>query len=170
MILNCSLCQKKFIVPDSAISEKGRLVQCSACGNKWTQYPEKTPLKETKINNEMVDKVIRNKNVINIKKIKKIKKKLETPYTAEYLKKKHGLKIKDTDENIVKKKSHLPNVGFGFYNYIITYAIIFITFYGILHLTRDQVNIYYPQSGVYLDYFFETINNFKLIVNNIISS
>jgi len=165
MILNCSSCQKKFIVPDSAISEKGRLVQCSACGNKWTQYPEKTPLKETKINNEMADKVIKKEN-----KLKKIKKKLKTPYTKEYLKKKHGLKIIDTDENIAKKKSHLPNVGFGFYNYIITYTIIFITFYGILHLTRDQINIYYPQSGVYLDYFFETINNFKLIVNNIISN
>ena len=45
MILECKSCQKKFIVPDSAITNTGRLVQCSSCGNKWTQYPikQKTP-------------------------------------------------------------------------------------------------------------------------------
>ena len=39
MILECKSCQKKFIVPDDAITNTGRLVQCSSCGNKWTQYP-----------------------------------------------------------------------------------------------------------------------------------
>ena len=39
MILECKSCQKKFIVPDNAIPSTGRLVQCSSCGNKWTQYP-----------------------------------------------------------------------------------------------------------------------------------
>ena len=39
MILECKSCQKKFIVPDNAITNAGRLVQCSSCGNKWTQFP-----------------------------------------------------------------------------------------------------------------------------------
>ena len=39
MILECKSCQKKFIVPESAITNAGRLVQCSSCGNKWTQFP-----------------------------------------------------------------------------------------------------------------------------------
>ena len=39
MILSCNSCGKKFVVPDSAITEAGRLVQCSACGNKWKQFP-----------------------------------------------------------------------------------------------------------------------------------
>ena len=39
MIISCNSCGKKFVVPDKAISESGRLVQCSACGNKWTQFP-----------------------------------------------------------------------------------------------------------------------------------
>ena len=41
MILECKSCSKKFLVPDSAITSKGRLVQCSSCGNKWTQFPVK---------------------------------------------------------------------------------------------------------------------------------
>ena len=39
MILECKSCQKKFVVPDNAIPATGRLVQCSSCGNKWTQFP-----------------------------------------------------------------------------------------------------------------------------------
>ena len=41
MILECKSCSKKFLVPDSAITSNGRLVQCSSCGNKWTQFPVK---------------------------------------------------------------------------------------------------------------------------------
>ena len=39
MLVNCNTCKKKFSVPDSAITEAGRLLQCGTCGNKWTQYP-----------------------------------------------------------------------------------------------------------------------------------
>ena len=39
MLINCNSCLKKFTVPDSAIRETGRLLQCGSCGNKWTQYP-----------------------------------------------------------------------------------------------------------------------------------
>ena len=46
MLINCNSCHKKFMVPDSAITESGRLVQCGTCGNKWTQFP----VKEQKIN------------------------------------------------------------------------------------------------------------------------
>ena len=49
MLISCNSCQKKFIVPDNAITESGRLVQCGSCGIKWTQYPVKiSKLKEEK--------------------------------------------------------------------------------------------------------------------------
>ena len=44
MILSCNSCEKKFVVPDNAISASGRLVQCSSCGNKWKQFPNNKPL------------------------------------------------------------------------------------------------------------------------------
>ena len=41
------LLSSQEIVPDNAITNAGRLVQCSSCGNKWTQFPviEKTAKK-----------------------------------------------------------------------------------------------------------------------------
>ena len=42
MIIQCKACNKSFNVPDNAITASGRLVQCSSCGNKWTQFPIKT--------------------------------------------------------------------------------------------------------------------------------
>ena len=46
MLLNCNSCQKKFIVPNDAISIAGRLVQCGSCGNRWTQFPIKEQKKK----------------------------------------------------------------------------------------------------------------------------
>ena len=40
MIINCNSCDKKFVVPDQAITSSGRTVQCGSCGNKWKQYPK----------------------------------------------------------------------------------------------------------------------------------
>ena len=46
MILSCNSCEKKFVVPDQAISAVGRMVQCGSCGNKWKQFPNKTEIKK----------------------------------------------------------------------------------------------------------------------------
>ena len=46
MLVNCKSCQKKFLVPEAAITESGRLLQCGSCGNKWTQYPIKQILEK----------------------------------------------------------------------------------------------------------------------------
>ena len=41
MIISCNSCEKKFVVPDQAITLEGRIVQCGSCGNKWRQFPLK---------------------------------------------------------------------------------------------------------------------------------
>ena len=57
MILECKSCNKKFLVPDSAITSTGRLVQCSSCGNKWTQYPiKKDIIRDVPAKNTVHDK------------------------------------------------------------------------------------------------------------------
>ena len=87
MIIQCTACDKKFSVPDVAITANGRLVQCSSCGNKWTQYPvtqKKTAVKEIKTSPKIVGKK-------NTKKISK--KSSPAPYSKEYMQQKWGTSL-----------------------------------------------------------------------------
>ena len=62
MIIECNSCNKKFNVPDDAIPATGRLVQCSNCGNKWTQYP----LKANKSKISSPDFAVAPKKTVNV--------------------------------------------------------------------------------------------------------
>ena len=48
MIIQCSSCSRKFIVKDSDITSKGRMVQCGYCSVTSHQMPISTPIKTTK--------------------------------------------------------------------------------------------------------------------------
>ena len=102
MILDCQCGEKKFVVPDNAIPAAGRLVQCSFCGNKWTQYPvtKKTTnfqnKKEVLKKPQKIQPKVREVKIFSEpKKKKKIIKKRSGPsiYSKEYLEKKHGINI-----------------------------------------------------------------------------
>ena len=169
MIIQCESCQKKFVVPDSAVTPKGRLVQCSSCGNKWTQYPikQKTP------------KIVNVKNITKPSK-QKIKRKKTSGidvYSDEYLQKKHGIKIIDPSSSNLKTKGSNQNkigkkgsVSFGFFNYLITISILSIFFVGILNFERSRLSRKFPFLEPYIEGFFETLNNFKIIFIDFITS
>jgi predicted Zn finger-like uncharacterized protein len=172
MIINCDSCQKKFVVPDSAIGQSGRLVQCSSCGNKWTQYPiEEKPTPKIE---QIKLKVAPNK--IKIKKTKKnISKKNKglNPYSKEYLAKKHGIKIIDPSQGLSlnkKNKEIFTNINFGFYNYLFCFIVFLITLLGIINLTQEIIISYYPEADSYIYYIFETLNNIKTIISDLISN
>ena len=73
MILTCNSCSKKFVVPDTAITSSGRMVQCGSCGNKWRQFPLNKMQKEE---TAPVPKKIVSKPRPVIQKTEKVKKKL----------------------------------------------------------------------------------------------
>ena len=85
MILECKSCQKKFIVPDNAIPAAGRLVQCSSCGNKWTQFPITKKIIEKPA--KVPPKIQKEKIFSTPIKKKKMVKKRSGPsiYSKEYL-------------------------------------------------------------------------------------
>ena len=172
MLINCNSCEKKFIVPDNAITEKGRLVQCSSCGNKWTQYPsqqqksapiqvvtlkEKTPVK-TKVELKKITKI--NKPII------KNREKKTPKYSKEYLLKKHGISLRDKSEtfSFINNKSK----GFGFYSWVIFIMVFAITVYGILNQTRDILVYKFPYTETYIEYFYEVIATLKSIILQLI--
>lgn len=168
MIIECNSCNKKFNVPDDAIPATGRLVQCSNCGNKWTQYPFKA--NKSKISSPALTSPP--KKTVKKKQIKKKTKKRIGPtiYSSEYLEKKHGIKInQDINKKIIEKNYNDESYGLGFYSSIIILIIFLISFFGILDLTKDIIIFNYPFLESYISYLYETIENIRIIFTDFLS-
>ena len=174
MILTCNSCGKKFVVPDAAITATGRMVQCGSCGNKWKQFPlgkvKKT--QSTSVPQKVASRPKPSQQ--NAQKPRKIKK---TPpkkpreislYSPEYLAKKHGIKINDTQplKNISKKEK--GKVSFGFYNSLILFIFLGIFLARILYFAKDFIIDKFPMTQFYLNYFFESIRNIFEIVRDLL--
>jgi len=168
MILSCDSCEKKFVVPDNAISAAGRLVQCSSCGNKWTQFPinEKVKAKVSKIKSPA--KKIQSSAKKSKRKI--IKKTGPDLYSPEYLAKKHGIKI-DSNPVLKNKITRVKTkVSLGFYSFVIISVVIAISILRLLYFTQDIIIEKLPIAEIYIDYLFESIRNIKEIIQNFFSN
>ena len=164
MILSCNSCDKKFVVPDSAIGATGRLVQCSACGNKWKQLPiNKEKISKMKSTPKKMPKYTKTTR-------KKVKKKIGPDlYSPEYLAKKHGIKIdsKPTSQNKTTKDK--TKINFGFYSFLIIFTVLAISVLRLLYFTQEIIIEKIPISEIYIDYLFESIINMKDIIQNFFS-
>ena len=176
MILTCNSCGKKFVVPDSAITASGRMVQCGSCGNKWKQYP--------------LGEVKKTQSITRVKKValkpQPIKQKIEKPkkvkrttpkkpreislYSPEYLAKKHGIKINDAQPEKKISKQEKGKVSFGFYNSLLVFIFFVIALSRILYFSQSFIINYFPISEFYLKYFFESIRNIFEIWKNLVTN
>ncbi len=156
MIIVCKKCEKRFVLPDNAIPAEGRIVQCSACSNKWKQLPIKESESPVKA------------QPISVKKKKTKKRKMPAPYSKDYMKQKWDVSVQDyaQKEGLAKKptRKKLPKdvegSGFGFFYYIIIISIILLSFIGILKLAESTIITQFPFLESFISYFFEVLNNF----------
>ena len=176
MILTCNSCGKKFVVPDSAITASGRMVQCGSCGNKWKQLP----VQEV----ENTQSIARPKKVVSrpqpvqqkIQKPKKIKRTAPKKpreislYSPEYLAKKHGIKINNAQPEKKISKQEKGKVSFGFYNSLIVFIFFVIALSRILYFSQGFIVSNIPASEYYLNYFFESIRNIFEIWKNLVTN
>ena len=175
MILTCNSCGKKFVVPDSAITASGRMVQCGSCGNKWKQFPEGEIQKNQSISRpKKIDSRPKptQQKVQKQKKIKKptTKKSREISlYSPEYLAKKHGIKLNDPQPIKKINKKEEGKISFGFYNSLIILIVFVIALSRILYFSQGFIIANIPASEYYLNYFFESIRNIFEIWKDLIT-
>ena len=165
MILECKSCNKKFVVPDNAITSTGRLVQCSSCGNKWTQFPIK---KKAENKPGVIATKIKKEETFNppVEKKKKVKKRTgPSIYSKEYLAKKHGIKIGENNlkASKIKSEKNYSQSNFGFYSFLIVFIIFILSFIGILNLTKEIVIYNFPFTENFIEILFENLNNFIVL-------
>ena len=176
MIITCNCGEKKFTLPDNSIPTTGRMVQCGFCGLKWKQFPvgevEKTqsiarPKKVVPRSQPVQQKIQKSKKV---KKTAPKKTREISLYSPEYLAKKHGIKINDSQpfKKISDRKKE--RVSFGFYYSLIVFIIFLIAFSRILYFSQEFIITNIPASEHYLKYFFESIRNIFEIWKNLITN
>ena len=141
MIIACPKCKKKFDIEDSLIPEKGRLLQCSSCDNKW-----------------FFKKTIEVK-----KKIERISTKTKTnkiPKETEDI-------IIEAEENNTKvenfKKKNLPIL-----NLLLITLISFAALIIFLDTFKIQINNLIPGFEFLLENFYETLKDFYLFTIDLI--
>ena len=170
MLVNCNSCQKKFVVPDSAITETGRLLQCGSCGNKWTQYPisqeEQITIKKP-INTSNTEKIIKKSS--STKKTSKSRKRQVDLYSEEYLKKKHGLVIQDAISVESSNSKQKLKTGIGFYGNVIILIIFLISIFGVLDLNKYFVINKFPFLETYINYLYDSLEIIKISIYSLIS-
>ena len=173
MILTCNSCNKKFVVPDSAITSAGRMVQCGSCGNKWKQFPineikkTKPPIETQKIVSKPQKFKQKLQNSNKTKKSRVRKPREIDLYSPEYLAKKHGIKL---NNNEIKKTLPNKKISLGFYNSLLLFIVSIIVISRGLYFTQDFVVQKFPFTEYYIDYFFESIRNMFEIWKNLISN
>ena len=180
MILSCNSCGKKFVVPDNAITQTGRLVQCSACGNKWKQFPInelKEGAKKTTTENIQTAQKTKTpkKPAIPKKQIKTKKRTVKKAreidlYSPEYLAKKHGIKIGGDNEKVSKSSKINNKVSFGFYSSLLLFLVLTLFISRALYFFQSFIIELFPVSEFYLNYFFENIRNIFEIWKSLITS
>ena len=141
MIIACPKCKKKFDIKDSLIPEKGRLLQCSSCDNKWF-----------------------------FKKTIEVKKKIErisTKTKANKIPKETEDIIIEAEENNTKvenlKKNNLPILNLLLIT-IISFAALII----FLDTFKIQINNLIPGFEFLLENFYETLKDFYLFTIDLI--
>ena len=172
MIITCTECKKQFVVPDKAIPAEGRIVQCSSCSNEWKQLPVKKP--------KIVERVtaLPTKKTTQPTEKKSVKKSTgPVPYSKEYMQRKWGTTVQNyakekglskktkAKQKIQKQKTvKETKIGFGFFNYIITYSILFTFLIGILNFERARIARKFPFLEPYIEHFFESLEIFKIFI------
>ena len=175
MIITCNCGEKKFTLPDNSIPVSGRLVQCGFCGLKWKQFPVGEVKNTQTISRPQ--KIVSKPQPVQqkIQKPKKVKKTAPKKpreislYSPEYLAKKHGIKINDSQPEKEASKQEKGKVSFGFYNSLIVFIFLIIALSRLLYFSQEFIVSKIPASEYYLNYFFESIRNIFEIWKNLIT-
>jgi predicted Zn finger-like uncharacterized protein len=160
MIITCNNCSKKFSVNSNVIPEKGRLLQCNGCNNKWFFKKE--------ITNEPITTDIEN---INHEKTEPIK--IDNTDNQEFfdnqnendfsLGKIEKLEAVDTNADIPKVKKN-----YNIFGLIVVIIITFIALILVLDTFQNPLSKVFPKIEFLLYNLYETIKDIGLFLKDLI--
>ena len=157
MIIKCPSCNKKFNVDASLIPQKGRILQCGFCDHKWFFKTENTEEEIKVFEKKISEPVIEdNKNLSeNIK---------EDVIDEED----HDRESANSSKEELDKKVSKKNDA-NYFKILIFIIISFIALILILETFKVQLSIIMPNIEIVLDNLYQSINDIKLFVLDLIN-
>ena len=151
MIINCPNCDKKFEIDKKLIPSDGRLLQCGSCNNKWFFKIE---------NNE--EKTISTRVFENSKNLSE---EVEGNLSDEI----HGeVELSNNSKKEFTENANKKN-KINFFKVLIVIVISFIALILILETFKVQLSIIIPNIEIVLDNLYQSINDIKLFVLDLIN-
>ena len=156
MIIACPSCDKKFNVDASLIPQEGRTLQCGFCERKWFFKTENTDGELKVFEKKIPEPVIEdNKNLSE--NIKEDTKDEEDDNTES---------LNGSEEELSKKVNKKNDVNY--FKILIVAFISFAALILVLDTFKVQISIIIPNIGIILDNLYQTINDIKLFILDLV--
>ena len=157
MIITCPCGDKKFNVDASLIPQEGRTLQCGFCDHKWFFKTENTEEEITVLEKKISKPVIEdNKNLSeNINE--------DITDEEDHDKESVNSSKEELDKKVSKKKDA------NYFKILIVIIISFIALILILETFKVQLSIIIPNIEIVLDNLYQSINDIKLFVLDLIN-
>ncbi len=157
MIITCPNCNKQFQIENSLIPDEGRDLQCGSCNNVWFYKIEEENSEILHLKEEITRKetVTKNDNIEEkIAEKKQSPKKIKTE--------------KNDNKNIEAKSKNIENKGSKFFSYLIVFIISFVALIIFLDTLKTPLINVFPRLEVLLFNLFETLQDIKLFIIDLI--
>ena len=165
MIITCPNCNKKFKIDNSLIPDEGRDLQCGSCNHVWLYKIEEENSKILKLKeeidiNDFETKVDKNneEKVENKNPLTKIETELNNQKKEKNIEKQKETKISKNTEN----------TGNKFFSYLIVFIISFVALIILLDTLKNPLINVFPGLEIILFNLFETLQDIKLFIIDLI--
>ena len=157
MIITCPCGDKKFNVDASLIPQEGRTLQCGFCDRKWFFKKENTD-DEIKILEKKIPEPVIEDN-------KNLSENIKEDITDE---EDHDRESVNSSKEELGKKVSKKNDA-NYFKILIVIIISFIALILILETFKVQLSIIIPNIEIVLDNLYQSINDIKLFVLDLIN-
>ena len=164
MEITCPNCLKIFIVDESLIPKKGRLVKCSNCENEWFY---KNIDKKTEIN-PIENKIIAQKDLTSKNyKINDTENISDDVYADTDTNNDHN--TEDYSSDYISSKDIEKKSPILYLKYTIVFIISFVSLIIILDTFKKPLSITLPNLEIILQNFYETLKDVFLFLKDLIN-
>ena len=165
MIITCPNCNKQFKIDNSLVPDEGRDLQCGSCNHIWFYNIQEKNNDVLELKQEIISEDIETKAVNKEDKIEEKQQSEEIIKTEINNKKKEKNSEKQKNTTPLKKKE---NKGSKFFSYLIVFIISFVALIILLDTLKTPLINVFPGLEIILFNLFETLQDIKLFIIDLI--